>query len=71
MIKSFILFIILVYKKFFSPILKVYFGGGCRYKQSCSDHAFLSIKKYGVIKGLGLFLKRFIRCNFLALYLNT
>lgn len=35
----------------------------CRFTPSCSEFAFLSIKKHGVVMGIIDFFDRFARCN--------
>ncbi len=57
-------------KKIFIQLIRVYqiiispiFGKCCRFYPSCSDYTIEAIKKYGVIKGLYLFLKRIIKCH--------
>lgn len=35
----------------------------CRYEPSCSEYMYLSIKKYGVVKGLRKGVDRLKRCN--------
>jgi putative membrane protein insertion efficiency factor len=38
-------------------------GQSCRFTPSCSEYAFLSIKKHGFMMGLLDFFDRFSRCN--------
>jgi len=57
--KRLVLFLIVGYKKTLSPLL----GSHCRYWPTCSDYAFQAVEKYGVLKGLGLGLKRLLRCH--------
>jgi hypothetical protein len=59
MVKSAILKIIGVYKDFISPLL----GKNCRFYPSCSDYMILSIKKYGVNKGMSKGLLRVFKCH--------
>ena len=35
----------------------------CRFKPTCSEYTYEAVEKYGVIKGLWLGLKRFLRCG--------
>ena len=35
----------------------------CKYYPTCSEYAIISLKEYGTIKGLGLSIKRILRCN--------
>jgi hypothetical protein len=57
--KRLVLFLIRGYKKTLSPAL----GSHCRYWPTCSDYAFQAVEKYGALKGLGLGLKRLLRCH--------
>lgn len=50
---------ILFYKKAISPL----FPSVCRFYPSCSTYALESIKKYGVVKGCVLGIKRILRCH--------
>lgn len=59
-LKKFLLFIIKVYRVYFSP-LKRYTH--CRYIPTCSQYAVEAIEKYGPFKGTFLALKRILRCN--------
>ena len=60
--KKILLFIIKLYKKFISPIIKA-MGVECKYYPTCSEYAKLAIEKYGCIKGIYLSIKRVIKCN--------
>ena len=51
--------IIKSYQMLFSPILKT----NCRYLPTCSDYAILSLKEYGIVKGLFLSIKRIFSCH--------
>ena len=51
--------VIKLYQWFISPILKT----NCRYLPTCSEYAVLSLKEYGIIKGLYLALKRISSCH--------
>ncbi len=56
---SFIISLILIYQKIISPFL----GKNCRFVPTCSDYSIKAIKKYGLIKGIILSIKRICRCN--------
>ena len=60
--KKFFLFLLEKYKKYISPII-AHFGVHCKYYPTCSEYMKQAIIKYGVIKGIFLGLKRFLRCN--------
>ena len=55
--------LIYIYKLTLSPILKYLFGGGCKYKPTCSEYSVVVIEKYGIIRGGLLSFKRIISCN--------
>ncbi|MDA8092919.1 MAG: membrane protein insertion efficiency factor YidD [Betaproteobacteria bacterium] len=42
-----------------SPLL----GPRCRYTPSCSEYTCQALEKYGLIKGMGLGLRRIARCH--------
>lgn len=52
--------IIRIYRKYISPLKKY---PTCNYIPTCSQYAYEAIKKYGVLKGGYLSIKRIIRCN--------
>lgn len=47
------------YQLFISPILPK----SCRYDPTCSEYAVIAIRKYGIIRGLYMGLKRILRCH--------
>jgi putative membrane protein insertion efficiency factor len=65
--KKFILFLIKGYQKTISPdhgcfpILRTL--GQCRHNPTCSEYAYQTIEKYGVLKGLWLGIKRLSTCH--------
>lgn len=56
---NFLVFCIKVYQFTISPLMG---PSKCRYTPTCSDYALQSLKKYGVLKGLWLSVKRIARC---------
>ncbi|MCL4382822.1 membrane protein insertion efficiency factor YidD [Patescibacteria group bacterium] len=61
--KRIIIFALDAYKLLLSPILKTFFGGGCKFRPTCSEYAREAIQKYGIITGGKLSLKRIGRCH--------
>lgn len=54
-----ILFIILSYRKFVSPLI----APSCKLHPSCSTYALKAVKTHGPIKGVLLSVWRILRCN--------
>ncbi|MBT8338564.1 MAG: membrane protein insertion efficiency factor YidD [Desulfatitalea sp.] len=50
---------IYAYQLILSPI----FGGCCRFQPSCSRYAAEAIRRFGVVRGCWLAIKRVLRCN--------
>jgi len=50
---------------FHNEVFKVFFMSDsvCRFEPSCSNYTYQAVEKYGAIKGLGIGLKRIIRCH--------
>ena len=52
-----------IYKLYFSPILLLLFGHGCRFTPTCSQYAQDAIERFGVLRGLVLTTQRVSRCH--------
>ena len=68
MIKYILLKIIKGYQKVFSFdhgfIGKVFPNSRyCRFVPTCSEYSYEAINRYGVLKGIQISFKRFVRCN--------
>lgn len=63
--KSVLIFLILTYKGFLSPILKQILGtkSTCRFSPSCSTYAIIKIKEQGALKGTISSFIRFLSCQ--------
>lgn len=57
--KQVFIFFIRFYQKAISPML----GANCRYTPTCSQYAVEALKKYGVLKGGWLAIKRICSCH--------
>lgn len=53
------IFLIWIYQKAISPVL----GPKCRFTPTCSNYAMEAFKKYGVLKGFWLSVRRIGRCH--------
>jgi len=54
-----LIFLIKLYRLIISPL----FPSSCRFTPTCSEYSIEAIKKYGVIKGGILSVKRISRCH--------
>ena len=52
-------FFIRIYQLVLSPLLPA----SCRFTPTCSDYTLEALRKYGLIKGGWLGIKRIVRCN--------
>ena len=59
MIRKGLILLIKTYKKLISPLL----GNNCRFYPTCSEYTMESVKKFGVVKGIFLGIKRIIKCH--------
>ena len=60
MLKKGIISLIRFYQKYLSPLK---WRTHCIYTPTCSEYAVQAISKYGIIKGILLFVWRILRCN--------
>ena len=60
--KKVAIFLIHIYQKYISKLVH-YFGFDCKYYPTCSEYTKQAVEKYGVIKGIGLGIKRILKCN--------
>lgn len=54
-----IIFFIRIYQIAVSPLL----GNCCRFHPTCSNYMIESLKKYGILKGLWMGIKRLCKCH--------
>ncbi len=47
------------YKRFISPFLP----SACRFEPTCSEYMLEAVEKYGTVRGIGLGLRRVLRCH--------
>ncbi len=58
--KNIFLILIRIYQISLSPLIG---GYNCRFLPTCSNYSMDAIKKYGVLKGGVLSIRRILRCN--------
>ena len=51
--------LIKAYKLLISPLL----GNSCRYLPTCSEYSIEALKKFGLVKGVYMILKRILSCH--------
>ena len=49
--------------RFYQVALSPFLGKNCRFEPTCSEYAITAINRYGIIRGMYLFMKRIIRCH--------
>lgn len=49
--------------RFYQYVISPAIGPKCRFTPTCSQYAVEALKKHGLIKGLGLAMKRVARCH--------
>ena len=59
MMKKIMILLIRGYQIFLSPLL----GSNCRFTPTCSQYAIEAIRKYGVLKGGWMSIKRICKCH--------
>ena len=59
MLKSILIWLIQLYRKYLSPLKST----KCPYYPSCSQYGLEAVQKYGALKGGLLVLWRILRCN--------
>ncbi|HPD94713.1 MAG: membrane protein insertion efficiency factor YidD [Bacteroidales bacterium] len=56
-------YIPIVLIKFYQYAISPYLPNSCRYTPTCSVYSIEALKKYGIVKGLWLSIKRISRCH--------
>jgi len=62
-LKKILIEVIILPIKFYQRMISPWLPASCRYTPTCSEYAIEAIRKYGVIKGGWLGLKRISRCH--------
>ena len=63
MIKKFLTNLVVSLINFYKYLISPLLGNNCRYLPTCSEYTKESVKKFGIISGVWLGLKRIIRCH--------
>lgn len=61
--KNILIFLLKIYKNYFSKPLAGTFGNACRFTPTCSEYTIEALEKYGFRKGLIMGIKRFGKCH--------
>ncbi|UWG99337.1 membrane protein insertion efficiency factor YidD [Dehalobacter sp. DCM] len=59
MLATVLISLIVFYQRYISPLK----GPSCRFYPSCSEYAIQSVKKYGILKGMGKSIIRISKCH--------
>jgi uncharacterized protein len=62
-LSSILIFPFLLLIKFYQYTISPMLGAKCRYVPTCSQYSLEALKKYGLIKGLWLSIKRISSCH--------
>lgn len=49
--------------RFYQLAISPYLGPHCRYLPTCSEYTLIAVRRFGVLRGLWLGLKRISRCH--------
>ena len=63
MLKKILIFPFVFLVKTYQNIISPLFPPTCRYTPTCSEYSIQSLKKYGLIKGVYLSIKRIVNCH--------
>ena len=63
MLKKILIFPLVFLVKTYQNIISPLFPPTCRYTPTCSEYAIQSLKKYGLVKGVYLSIKRIVNCH--------
>jgi len=63
MLSNFLIFLILLFVKFYNFFISPLLGERCRFFPTCSEYCNVSLEKHGLVRGVAYSLKRIIRCH--------
>lgn len=52
-----------LYRLFFSRLVVLLFGNGCRFQPTCSEYTLEALEKHGAFRGTLLSVRRLSRCH--------
>jgi hypothetical protein len=52
-----------LYKSLLSPLLHAVSPSRCLYLPTCSEYAYIAVRRFGVVRGSWMALRRFARCH--------
>ena len=61
--KTLIVNIFILFIRFYQRIISPLFGPKCRFTPTCSQYAIIALRRFGVIKGGWLTVKRVLKCH--------
>ena len=53
----------LIVNRFYQMAISPYIGAHCRFSPTCSEYAYISICRFGVLKGIYLSVRRILKCH--------
>lgn len=63
MILNIVKFIFIYLIKAYQFLLSPFLGKNCRFTPSCSEYSIMAFESHGILKGIGLTIKRISRCH--------
>tara|TARA_B110000240_G_C13219939_1_gene334175 strand:+ start:100 stop:366 length:267 start_codon:yes stop_codon:yes gene_type:complete len=63
MLSNILIFLILLFIKFYHLFVSPLLGVRCRFLPTCSEYCSVSLEKHGLVRGVAYSLKRIIRCH--------
>ncbi len=49
--------------RFYQMAISPYIGPHCRFTPTCSEYAFIAIRRFGALKGIYIAIKRLLKCH--------
>lgn len=60
---KYLLILLILIIKIYQNTLSILIGSNCRYIPSCSEYMIISLKRYGILKGIYFGIKRLFTCH--------